>query len=108
MATHAQEIKSVTLDDRPISIEEFVAVARFGARVEFSPSYEERVRKSRGLIEKFLDENRVIYGVTTGFGDNVTRSSRRRMQSRCSGTSSFPTRYQSEILSLGRSFVRFS
>ncbi|MDH6677183.1 histidine ammonia-lyase [Rhodococcus sp. LBL1] len=72
MATHAQEIKSVTLGDRPISIEEFVAVARFGARVEFAPSYEDRVRKSRGLIEKFLDENRVIYGVTTGFGDNVT------------------------------------
>ena len=30
---------------KDISIEEFIAVARFGARVEFSEEYKERVRQ---------------------------------------------------------------
>ncbi|WP_430332593.1 HAL/PAL/TAL family ammonia-lyase [Rhodococcus sp. ACT016] len=72
MTTHAQDITEVKLGDQPISIDEFVAVARFGARVEFTPAYIERVRRSRKLIERFLSENRLIYGVTTGFGNNVT------------------------------------
>jgi histidine ammonia-lyase len=72
MTMRAQDIESVALGDRPISLEEFVAVARFGARVEFTADYERRVSRSRRLIEKFLEENRLIYGVTTGFGANVT------------------------------------
>ncbi|MGF7122428.1 HAL/PAL/TAL family ammonia-lyase [Rhodococcus sp. BE178] len=72
MTTHAETITEVTLGDQPITVDEFIAVARFGARVEFSPSYVDRVRNSRKLIERFLSENRLIYGVTTGFGNNVT------------------------------------
>ncbi|MGB6243433.1 HAL/PAL/TAL family ammonia-lyase [Gordonia sp. (in: high G+C Gram-positive bacteria)] len=72
MTTHAKNITEVTLGDGQITIDEFVAVARHGARVSFSDAYVDRVRHSRGLIERFLDENRLIYGVTTGFGDNVT------------------------------------
>jgi histidine ammonia-lyase len=63
---------AVLLGEESISIDEFVAVARHGAQVEFSPSYLDRVHRSRKLIERFLAENRLIYGVTTGFGDNVT------------------------------------
>ena len=69
---HAQDITTVTIGPDPMTLDEFVAVARYGATVEFSPEYEARVRHSRGLIERFLDENRLIYGVTTGFGSNVT------------------------------------
>ena len=54
-----------------LSVEEFVAIARYGAKVCFSENFCERVNRSRLLIEKFLRENRAIYGVTTGFGDNV-------------------------------------
>jgi histidine ammonia-lyase len=68
---HPISIPSVTLGDRDPTIEEFVAVARFGATVSFSDAYKNRVQKSRKLVEKFLAENRLIYGVTTGFGDNV-------------------------------------
>lgn len=71
MFTSANDIREVTLGDHPVSVEEFVAVARHGARVEFGPEYVERVVASRGLVERFLREERVIYGVTTGFGDNV-------------------------------------
>jgi histidine ammonia-lyase len=64
--------ETVSLGDEPISTDQFVSVARHGARVEFSQPYLDRVRRSRKLIERFLAENRLIYGVTTGFGDNVT------------------------------------
>ncbi|MFJ8056431.1 histidine ammonia-lyase [Streptomyces sp. NPDC096142] len=63
---------AVTLGREPITVEQFVAVARHGARVEFDAVYVDRVRKSRALVERFLAENRPVYGVTTGFGDNVT------------------------------------
>ena len=65
-------VTAVTLGEEPITIEQFVAVARHGARVEFDATYVDRVRKSRALVERFLAENRLVYGVTTGFGDNVT------------------------------------
>ena len=71
MKAHPQQITQVVLGDKEPSIEEFVAVSRYSARVSFSETYKNRVKKSRGLVERFLDENRLVYGVTTGFGDNV-------------------------------------
>lgn len=71
MKTLPEQITHVVLGDREPSIEEFVAIARYSVTVSFADSYKNRVKKSRGLIERFLDENRLVYGVTTGFGDNV-------------------------------------
>ncbi|MBB5165682.1 histidine ammonia-lyase [Mycobacterium sp. AZCC_0083] len=73
MTQRPVDIDVVTLGDRDVTIAEFVAVARHGARVEFAPAYVDRVQRSRKLIERFLAENRLIYGVTTGFGDNVSK-----------------------------------
>jgi histidine ammonia-lyase len=67
-----KEISSVVLDNR-INVEEFVAVARYGAKVEFSEEYKARVVKSRGLVEKWIEEGRVMYGITTGFGAMCTQ-----------------------------------
>lgn len=67
------EIKRVVLGG-PITLEDFVAVVRFGARVEFSPAYEARVNRSRTLVEGWVAEERVMYGVTTGFGALCTRA----------------------------------
>lgn len=68
---YAQSISEVILDDCKISIEEFVAIARYDAKVHFSSSYEERVNKSRKRLEDTLSSDTGIYGVNTGFGDNV-------------------------------------
>ncbi|MGP7816949.1 HAL/PAL/TAL family ammonia-lyase [Niallia sp. 01092] len=62
-----KEIKKVTLGGS-LTIEEFIAVARFGADIEFSVDYCNRVKKSRQLVENWIKEDRVIYGVNTGFG----------------------------------------
>lgn len=68
-----KNIKEVTLGTGKVTLEELVAVARYGAKVYFSAEYCERVNNSRGLIERFLQEQRIIYGVTTGFGSNCDR-----------------------------------
>jgi histidine ammonia-lyase len=67
-----KDIKKVTLGDT-ITLEEFVAVARFGAYVEFSDAYRHRVERSRRLVEKWMKEGKVMYGVNTGFGALCTQ-----------------------------------
>jgi histidine ammonia-lyase len=47
---------------------EVVAVAREGARVDLAPGAEARVRTARAFVERIGDENRTVYGITTGFG----------------------------------------
>ncbi|MDO5650163.1 MAG: aromatic amino acid ammonia-lyase, partial [Gallicola sp.] len=59
---------------KQLSINEFVGVARYGWKVEFSEDYIIRVEKSRTLVEKWIGEEKVMYGVTTGFGALHTRT----------------------------------
>ena len=67
----ARTIQSVTITDCMLTLDEFIAVAKFGAKVEFSEEMKTAVRANRELLERFLKEGRIIYGVTTGFGENV-------------------------------------
>ena len=67
------KMKTVVMDDDDFTIEEVVAVARYHATVEFAPEFIQRVNKSRAIIDRFVEEDRPVYGVTTGFGDNVTK-----------------------------------
>lgn len=71
LSMRAEQIKEVTLTGEPISIEEFVAVARYDAKVVFSPKYEECVRSGQQRLQRVLDSGKAVYGVNTGFGDNV-------------------------------------
>lgn len=66
-------IKKVVLG-KPICLEEFVAAARYGAEVEFSEDYKTRVKKSRSLVEQWVAEEKIMYGVTTGFGALCTKA----------------------------------
>ncbi len=68
---NVKNIKKVIITDCLISLEQFIAVTKYNAEVEFSNTFIENVTKSRNIIERFLDENKLIYGVTTGFGENV-------------------------------------
>lgn len=67
----AQTIHTVVLDDCRNTIEEFVAVARYHAKVEFSQAYRDRVTASRKSLEATIASGVGVYGVNTGFGDNV-------------------------------------
>lgn len=67
----AQKIQQVLLDDCKIGLEEFVAIARHHAKVEFSPAFCQRVTAGREALERQLSSGVGVYGVNTGFGDNV-------------------------------------
>lgn len=54
-----------------LTLEDFMSVVRFNAKLVFSEEFSERIRANRRLIDQFLEEGRIIYGVTTGFGENV-------------------------------------
>ncbi len=62
------DIPPVVLDIDPLRIAQVVSVARGGAEVSLSPAGEARVRRARALVDRWVSENRIIYGITTGFG----------------------------------------
>lgn len=65
--------RNVILGKSPLSTEMLVSVARGNAHVDFSEDYCRRTEKCRALIEKWVNEERVIYGTTTGFGSLVSQ-----------------------------------
>ena len=66
---HPNTIKQVTLDGHSLTLEAFVAAARFGAAVSLAPEALERMEQSRALADRISRESRVAYGITTGFGE---------------------------------------
>lgn len=68
---NVKKIKQVFITDCLLSLEEFIAIVKYKAVIEFSDKFIINVNKSRSIIDRFLKENRIVYGVTTGFGDNV-------------------------------------
>lgn len=68
----ADKMKKVVLGHE-ITLDEFVSIARFGTQVEFSDEYRRRVEKSCQLVNNWIDEERIMYGVNTGFGALSTK-----------------------------------
>ena len=66
------QINEVIIDGHSLTLDTFVAVARYGATVKVAPEAYEAMKKSRALVEKIMEEKRVAYGITTGFGDFAT------------------------------------
>ncbi|MFO7706873.1 MAG: histidine ammonia-lyase [Desulfobacterales bacterium] len=61
-------MRSILLDTDGLTIEALVAVARENAEVRFSDSARARIEAARALVDRWVREERRIYGVTTGFG----------------------------------------
>ena len=78
----AKDIHHVTLDGESLSIEQVVAVARFGASVSLSPATFSRIDASRALVDRIVKEGRTVYGISTGFGEfsKITISSDKSAQ----------------------------
>ena len=65
---------SLVIDGESLTIEDLVRVARKDAKVSLADHAVEKMRKSRAIVESALKEDRVIYGVNTGFGELATVS----------------------------------
>ena len=61
-------LKPLLLDKEKITIDDLVTVARSTREVAVSAAGESRVARTSALIERWVKEKRVIYGITTGFG----------------------------------------
>ena len=65
--------KTVVVGQGPLSIEDVVAVARQGARIELDPAALDEVARSRAVIEDLANDTVPHYGVSTGFGALATK-----------------------------------
>lgn len=64
----------VVFDGSPLKIEDIVAIAQNKKKVRLgeSAAFTEKIREGAAFLERLLDEEGVIYGVTTGYGDSCT------------------------------------
>ncbi len=58
----------IILDGASLTLEDVVAVARQHVRCEIAENAKEAVIESRKIVDKIVEERRVVYGVNTGFG----------------------------------------
>ena len=61
-------MKKIVINGADLTLEEVVAVAREKAEVVINPDNIEKVKASRAIVDRIVAEERVVYGVTTGFG----------------------------------------
>ncbi len=56
------------LNGQPLTLEQVVAVARGDEQVTLGAAARERVEAARAVVERIVAQERVVYGVNTGFG----------------------------------------
>lgn len=62
----------VVLDGKSLTIQDIVNVARKGYKVELDPQAKKDVAECAASVLDWVNEGRVVYGITTGFGDLAT------------------------------------
>ena len=62
-------MSTLYLDGKSLTLQDVVNVARKGWKVEISPEAKEQIKECAKAVLAWADEGRVVYGVTTGFGD---------------------------------------
>jgi len=77
-------MKEIVLGVEEMTLEHLVAIAREGARVRLSRESEELIHASRRLVEQWVQQERIVYGITTGFGAlsdvTISRENSRSLQ----------------------------
>ncbi len=61
-------MRQIVLGVDGMKLKDLAAIAWHGAKVRLAKESEKRIVKSRALIDKWIREGKIIYGVTTGFG----------------------------------------
>ena len=59
---------AILIKNQKFSPKELVAVARNYERLEVSPGAKAKVLRARKVIEKAVEDGKIIYGISTGFG----------------------------------------
>lgn len=61
-------MNKVILTSNGVSIEDVINVAKNNYILELSEEVKEKINKSREVVDRYVEEEKVIYGITTGFG----------------------------------------
>lgn len=66
--------RPLTIDGRPLRIEDVIAVARGQARpvLSMDPAFQARINRGAEFVDRLIAEDGVVYGVSTGYGDSCT------------------------------------
>ncbi|MCP4220360.1 MAG: histidine ammonia-lyase [bacterium] len=59
----------IKIDGNSLTIKELVAASRNYEQVSLDPKAVDKILQSRAYVEKVLEEHRIVYGITTGFGE---------------------------------------
>jgi histidine ammonia-lyase len=58
----------VHINGEDLTLEQFEAVVRHRAQVNITPQAKQKMAASRGYVQKLIAEEKIVYGITTGFG----------------------------------------
>ena len=61
-------VLELVLGNKKITLEDLINVTRRGYKVKISDEAYEKIDKARKLVDKYVEEGKVSYGITTGFG----------------------------------------
>lgn len=61
-------MNKVIIDGFNLKIEDVINVSRNNYLVELEEEAKKRIIKARNLVDEFVDSEKVVYGITTGFG----------------------------------------
>ncbi len=62
-------VKKLIIDGKSLTLEKVNYFLQENPIVSLSEDSKKKVKKARKLIDRWVDEGKVIYGVTTGFGE---------------------------------------
>lgn len=58
----------IEIDGRSLTLEKFIEVTRGKKEIRLTEDAKEKINKSRAYVDQLVEEERVVYGITTGFG----------------------------------------
>lgn len=61
-------MKKVFIDGNNLTLDEFIQATRSRVEVQLTQDAIKRVKDSRALVDNYVEGNKVVYGITTGFG----------------------------------------
>jgi len=77
-------MNKLIIDGESLVVEDVVKVARENCFVELAETAKAKINKARAYVDKLVDEERVVYGITTGFGKfsdvNISKEDTKALQ----------------------------
>jgi len=64
--------KCVVLGDKKVTLNDLILVSRYNYMLEFDSILTNRVLSNRKIVDNFAKHNKLLYGITTGLGNNCT------------------------------------